>query len=94
MSEPPHAFLLKDGVHSWNPGPLKHIGVEHLFLPLDVQYASESPQVKSVQLVFLSGEQGPGLAAVQECAQDASPIDLDLGVFRKIAVAPQFLGQL
>jgi hypothetical protein len=48
--------------------------------------------MKDVQLAFLLGEQGPGLASVSECTQDAYPIHLDLGVFRQLAVAPHCLG--
>jgi hypothetical protein len=64
VSEPLHASVLEDVLHAWNPGCLQHISVGHLFLPLDVQDSLETPQIKCVQLVFLSSEQGSGLTAV------------------------------
>ena len=52
-------------------------------------------------LSFLSGVNGipscvknPGLAAVQQCAQNASSVDLDLGIFRQLLVGPYSLSQL
>ena len=35
----------------------------------------------------------PGLAAVQQRAQNALSVDLDLGIFRQLLVGPYSLGQ-
>jgi len=36
----------------------------------------------------------PGLAAVQQCAQNASSVDLDLAIFRQLVVGPYSFSQL
>ena len=49
--------------------------------------------MEDVRLSFLSGAQGPGLAVIQECAHNACPIDLYLGVVRQLTVGPYSPGQ-
>ena len=39
--------------------------------------------MEHVQLPLLSCTKGPGLNAVQECAQDTGSIDLDLGIHKE-----------
>ena len=39
-----------------------------------------------VQLPLLPRTKGPGLTAVQECAQDTGSIDLDLGMCRQLLI--------
>ena len=42
--------------------------------------------MESVKLLLLSCVKNPGLAAVQQRAQNASSVDLDLGIFRQLLV--------
>ena len=63
-------------------------------LPGDAKYASETAHVESVKLPLPSCVKNPGLAAVQQCAQNASSVDLDLGIFRQLLVGPYSLSQL
>ena len=42
--------------------------------------------MESVKLLLLSFVKNPGLAAVQQRAQNASSVDLDLGIFRQLLV--------
>ena len=42
--------------------------------------------MESVKLPLPSCVKNPGLAAVQQCAQNASSVDLDLGIFRQLLV--------
>ena len=58
---------------------------EFQLAPGDVKYASETAHVESVKLPLLSCVKNPGLAAVQQCAQNASSVDLDLGIFRQLS---------
>ena len=44
--------------------------------------------MESVKLPLPSCVKNPGLAAVQQCAQNASSVDLDLGIFRQLLVGP------
>ena len=64
------------------------------FLPGNAKYASETAHVQSVKLPLPSCVKNPGLAAVQQCAQNASSVDLDLGIFRQLLVGPYSLSQL
>ena len=41
--------------------------------------------MESVKLLLLSRVKNPGLAAVQQRAQNASSVDLDLGIFRQLS---------
>ena len=41
--------------------------------------------MESVKLPLPSCVKNPGLAAVQQCAQNASSVDLDLGIFRQLS---------
>ena len=50
--------------------------------------------MESVKLLLLSRVKNPGLAAVQQRAQNASSVDLDLGIFRQLLVGPYSLSQL
>ena len=50
--------------------------------------------MESVKLLLLSCVKNPGLAAVQQRAQNASSVDLDLGIFRQLLVGPYSLSQL
>ena len=50
--------------------------------------------MESVKLPLLSCVKNPGLAAVQQRAQNASSVDLDLGIFRQLLVGPYSLSQL
>ena len=63
-------------------------------LPGDAKYASETARVESVKLPLPSCVKNPGLAAVQQCAQNANSVDLDLGIFRQLLVGPYCLSQL
>ena len=45
----------------------------------------------SVQLPLLPCTKGPGLPAVQECAQDTGSIDLDLGIYHQLLIKPYSL---
>ena len=63
-------------------------------LPGDAKYASETAHVESVKLPLPLCVKNPGLAAVQQCAQNASSVDLDLGIFRQLLVGPYSLSQL
>ena len=47
--------------------------------------------MQGVQLPLLLCTKGPGLAAVQECAQDTGSIDLDLGICRQLIIKPYSL---
>ena len=47
--------------------------------------------MEGVQLPLLPCTKGPGLTAVQECAQDTGAIDLDLGVCRQLLIEPYSL---
>ena len=47
--------------------------------------------MEHVQLPLLPCTKGPGLAAVQECAQDTGSIDLDLGLCRQLLIEPDSL---
>ena len=42
--------------------------------------------MKSVKLLLLSCVKNPGLTTVQQRAQNASFVDLDLGIFRQLLV--------
>ena len=42
--------------------------------------------MQRVQLPLLPCTKGPGLTAVQECAQDTGSIDLDLGICRQLLI--------
>ena len=44
--------------------------------------------MKGVQRPLLPCTKGPGLTAVQECAQDTGSIDLDLGICRQLLIKP------
>ena len=44
--------------------------------------------MERVQLPLLPCTKGPGLTAVQECAQDTGSIDLDLGICRQRLTEP------
>ena len=59
---------------------LQNAVVCHFVLPGDVQYATETANVKRIGLLFLSGSQGPDLIAVQEGAEGTGSVDLDFGV--------------
>ena len=50
--------------------------------------------MESVKLPLLSCVKNPGLAALQQCAQNASSVVLDLGIFRQLLVGPYSLSQL
>ena len=50
--------------------------------------------MESVKLPLLSCVKNPGLAARQQRAQNASSVDLDLGIFRELLVGPYSLSQL
>ena len=62
--------------------------------PGDAKYASETAHVESVKLPLPSCVKNPGLAAVQQCAQNASSVDLDLGIFCQLLLGPYSLSQL
>ena len=47
--------------------------------------------MERVQLSLLPCMKGPGLTAVQECAQDTGSIDLDLGVCCQLLIKPHSL---
>ena len=47
--------------------------------------------MEHVQLPLLLCTKGPGLTAVQECAQDTGSIDLDLGICRQLLIEPYSL---
>ena len=50
--------------------------------------------MENVKLPLPSCVKNPGLAAVQQCAQNASSVDLDLGIFRQLLVGPYSHSQL
>ena len=50
--------------------------------------------MESVKLPLPSCVKNPGLAAVQQCAQNASSVDLDLGIFCQLLLGPYSLSQL
>ena len=50
--------------------------------------------MESVKLPLPSCVKNPGLAAVRQCAQNASSVDLDLAIFRELLVGPYSLSQL
>ena len=47
--------------------------------------------MEGVQLPLLPCTKGPGLTAVQECAQDTGSIDLDLGICHQLLIKPYSL---
>ena len=47
--------------------------------------------MEGVQLPLLSYTKGPGLTAVQECAQGTGSIDLDLGTCHQLLIKPYSL---
>ena len=50
--------------------------------------------MENVKLPLPSCVKNPGLAAVQQCAQNASSVDLDLGIFCQLLLGPYSLSQL
>ena len=75
------------------PSQTRIVFVWDFSLPGDVENAPEKAQVEDVQLSLLSGAKGPGLTAVQKCAHDASSVDLDLGMYHKFLIVPNYLCQ-
>ena len=61
-------------------------------LPDDVQYATETAHLERIKLLFLSGSEGPRLAAVQESAKGTGSVVLDFGVLSQLVVGPYSLG--
>lgn len=53
-------------------------------MPGDAQYASETAYVESAKVPLLSYVKSPGLAAVQQRAQNPGSVDLDIGTFRHL----------
>ena len=64
----------------------------NIALPGDVEYALETSHVESVKLLLLSCVKSPGLAAVQYRAQNAGPVNLDLGTFCQLLAGPYSQG--
>ena len=52
---------------------------------------SEAMHMERVQLPLLPCTKGPGLTAVQDCAQDTGSIDLDLGLCCQLLIKPYSL---
>ena len=91
MTKPAQVSLFQQSVHAGSSSPLHDCVVWDFFLPGDFEYASETTRVEDVQLPLLSGAKSPGIAAVQQCAHDASSVYLDLGMFRRHFVGPYSL---
>ena len=60
-------------------------------MPGDTKNALETMHMERVQLPLLPCTKGPGLTAVQECTQDTSSIDLDLGICHQLLIKPYSL---
>ena len=93
MAEPAHTSLFQQREHAGASSSFQDSVVWDLVLPGDVQNASDAEHMKSIELSPLSGTQCPGLAAIQEGAQDAGSVDLDLCVHGQFAAVPCFLCQ-
>ena len=59
MSTPSELCSLQKCLYSTNVAYFEYSGVRYMFLPLDVCYFSETPQVKLVELFNLKTIQGP-----------------------------------
>ena len=68
--------LFQQREHAGASSSIQDSVVWDLVLPGDAQNASEAAHAKSFELLFLSGTQCPGLAAIQESAHDSGSVDL------------------
>ena len=93
MPQPAHASLLQQCVHAGDSSSPQDAVVCDFVLPGDVQNATETAHVERIELLFLSGSQGPGLAAIQEGTEGTGSVDLDFGVLSQLAVGPYSLCQ-
>ena len=64
MPKPAKASLDEQGENARDASTLKHFCICHSVLPLDVQEASQTPKVESIEPFLLPGVGGPALTAV------------------------------
>ena len=93
MPQPSQASPFQERVHAWQICSLKNLSVGNLVLPDDVQNASEVAQVESVEFVLMPCVESPRLTSIQKCAQDASPVALNFGIFCEFSILRNSLCQ-
>lgn len=76
MTKLAHEPLLQCGVCAVDSGTFQDSVISISVLPGDVCNAFEAVYVEAIELLFLSGVQSPGLAAIQEGAHDACSVKL------------------
>ena len=93
MPQPAHVSLFQQCVHAGDSSSVQDAVVCDFVLPGDVQNVTETAHVERIELLFLSGSQGPGHTAVQEGAEGAGSVDLDFHLLSQLAVGPYSLCQ-
>ena len=86
MSKPVQASLLQQCKHAEDFSSRQDSVVGDFVLPGDVEDASETAHMKSIQFSLLQVVKSPELAAVKKCAQNAGSVDLDLCMLRQFVV--------
>ena len=69
-------------------GTIQDLCVGNFVLPLDVQNASQAPQVEAVEFPLLARVGGPCLAAVEEYTEHTGLVDVHFGLHSATGVIP------
>ena len=88
MTEPAQASLSQDTHHACHARLLQHFHVCNPVLPADMEDATQASKEKAVESPLLPRVGSPGLAAVEECAEDAGLADAQLGLHREALAVP------
>ena len=83
MAEPAEAPLAENGKYAPHVGTIQDLCVGNFVLQLDVQNASQAPQVEAVEFPVLARVGGPCLAAVEEYIEHAGQVDVHFGLHKK-----------
>ena len=76
----------EQGKHAEDPGTSEDLGVWDAVIPLDTQVTWKAAPLECAESFFLPGAQGPGLTAVQKCAEDTGSLYYHLSVGCQFAV--------
>ena len=93
MAKPAEAPLAENGKHGLHVGTIQDLCVRNFVLPLDVQNASQAPQVEAVEFPLLARVGGPCLVAVEEYTEHTGLVDVHFGLHSETGVIPDPLLQ-
>lgn len=83
----------KYGRYASHAEAFQNLCVRYFVLPLGAQNAPQAPQVKAVEFLPMSRVSGPCLTAIEECAERAGLVDMQLGLLCEVDIVPDPLVQ-